>query len=66
MDTWPVTVEEFRAYLEEHGLNGWDAARLLHVSRRSVGFWMAGKVDLPYSVWFMLRTKVEGTAPELR
>jgi len=63
MDKYPPTPEEFRQYLKDHNLNGVQVAEMLHVTRRSVGHWMAGNVRLPWSVWHTLRTIVEGASP---
>jgi len=56
---YPPSGEDLREYLTAHNLNAFQVADLLHVSRRSVGYWMAGKIKMPYSIWHTLRVKVE-------
>ena len=66
MNNYPPTAEELRKYLHKHGVNGHEAAAMLHVSRRAVGYWMSGfnarnePINIPYTCWYTLRTKVEG------
>ena len=70
MNTYPPTAEELRKYLHARRVNGFEVADLLQVGRRTVGYWMAGynasakrDVTMPFSCWFTLRTRLEGTPP---
>lgn len=37
---------------------------LVRCSERTVGYWKSGEVDMSYTAWFTLRTKVEGKPPK--
>ena len=66
---YPTTPEQFRAYLEKHSLSRRSVGELVGVEGRAVSYWKSGlnsagkPIVIPYSVWFTLRTKVEGEPP---
>lgn len=65
MDKYPPSGEELRQYFATHlaGVNRREVGAMLKVNPRTVDYWKAGKVQIPYSCWFTLRTIVEGKPP---
>ena len=63
VNTYPPTAASLRKYIKENHLNAFQIADMLQVSRRTVGYWQAGKIQIPYSCWFTLRTKIDGSPP---
>jgi hypothetical protein len=64
MDDYPPTPEQIRDYIAAWKLTRDQVAELLNCNPRTVSFWKSGKVTMPYSVWFTLRSKLEGVSPE--
>lgn len=70
MDKYPPSPESLRKYLKANNINGFQAAEMLSVSRRTIGYWMRGtdhkgnEITIPYTCWYCLRTKVEGKPPD--
>lgn len=47
--------KRFRALLAELGLSHPDAAKILHVSLRTLHNWMSGRHEVPYAAYKLLR-----------
>ena len=63
MNTYPPTAKAFSEYLKRSRISGAQAAEMLQVTRRTVGYWIEGKVTIPFPCWFTLRTLIEGKPP---
>ena len=63
MKKYPPTAKQFSAYFKKHDLTLRSVCEMVGASKRTVGYWKSGEVEMPYAVWFTLRTKVEGKAP---
>ena len=63
MKKYPPTAKQFCAYFYKHELTLRMVSEMLGVHVRTVGNWKDGSVEMPYAVWFTLRTKVEGKPP---
>lgn len=61
---YPVTPEDFREYMADHGLVIAQVADLLNTGVRIVSYWRSGERKMSYAAWFTLRAKVEGRVPE--
>ena len=64
MNKHPPTAKQFSAYMDQHGLTLRMVYEMVKSSKRTVGNWRSGEVEIPYTAWFTLRTKVEGTPPD--
>ncbi len=64
MDKYPPTAKQFCVYFDRHKLTLKVVCEMVGVTKRTVGFWKSGDVQMPYASWFTLRTKVEGKPPE--
>ena len=64
MNKYPPTAKQFTAYFKKHALTLRVVRDMLRVHKRTIGNWKDGSVEMPYAIWFTLRTKVEGTPPD--
>ncbi len=64
MNKYPPTAKQFSVYFDKHGLTLRMVCDMVRVTKRTVGFWKSGDVQMPYAIWFTLRTKIEGVPPE--
>lgn len=63
MDKYPPAAKGLGEYLKRSRISGTQAAEMLQVTRRTVGYWIEGKVTIPFPCWFTLRTLIEGKPP---
>ena len=59
MNTYPPTAKEIRDYFDKNSLTRRAVASMVRCEPRTVSKWKAGDVKMPYSIWYVIRLKVE-------